>query len=105
MVSSTPSSKKPRINAEMMQQVLGDSSNYLYENVSAQRLENIQNILLKAQEKFSCITKDKGSISPKLVRRIMNEGSFTNDKVAVEYFAGVIASLNFCECLFTSFVF
>ena len=47
---------------------------------------------VKAQEKFAPRCLDKGKISPKIVRSLMNEGSFIDDKVAIDYFAGVLAS-------------
>tara|TARA_B100001094_G_C18195576_1_gene810570 strand:+ start:2581 stop:3366 length:786 start_codon:yes stop_codon:yes gene_type:complete len=92
MVSSISPPNKPQINLEMIAQILGSSAVYFNQDLSPQRLENVNRILLKTQEKFLECTKQKGQIPPKMVRSLINEGSFADDKVAIDYFAGILAS-------------
>ncbi len=56
------------------------------------RKENADKILLNAGEKLGDKLNRPGRIPPKVFKTVLNEGSYAEDTVAVEYFGGVLAS-------------
>jgi hypothetical protein len=87
-------STQPSLPDNIIDRMLGASAAYFNADLNEKRLNNITNILLKTQEKFSGVALNDLQMPPKLVRSLINEGSFIDDKVAVDYFAGILASSN-----------
>ena len=81
---------KPQID-----KILGPTADYLGEKVQGivkQRFENVNNILIKTEKKIGDKINEQGSISPRIVERLINSGSFIEDDLTQEYFAGVMAT-------------
>lgn len=82
-------------SAKIIQKLLGPTADYIGEgikNLAKKRLENISNIFAKSVYKLGDKIDEEGSIPPKVLMRILEEGSFCDDELSTEYFAGVLAS-------------
>ncbi|MBL6734286.1 MAG: hypothetical protein ISP86_00185 [Shewanellaceae bacterium] len=77
---------------QMATSLFGDTADYFNESMPLKRLQNIFDILSITHHNFAHTLNPKNNIHPKLIRSIINEGSFTNDKIATHYFAGILAS-------------
>ena len=56
------------------------------------RIENLKKIFSNAHKKLGNKINTNGSVSPKVLRGIINEGSYADDFLSIEYFSGVLAS-------------
>ena len=56
------------------------------------RIENLKRIFDKAKEKLGDKINEQGAVSPRVLKGIINEGSWSDDFLSVEYFSGVLAS-------------
>lgn len=78
-----------------LQKLLGPTAEYLgagLQEFTQKRVENIGRILKKADDKLGEKRESPGSIPPKVLKTVINDGSYNDDTVAVEYFGGVLAS-------------
>ena len=78
-----------------LEKLLGPTAGYLGDGLkdfTQKRMENIGQIFKKADEKLGDKREKPGAIPPKVLKTIMNDGSFNDDSLAVEYFGGVLAS-------------
>lgn len=75
--------------------LLGPTAEYLggeLQEFTKKRIENVGNIFSKAEEKLGERINKPGQVSPKVLKAIVNEGSYCEDTVAVDYFGGILAS-------------
>jgi hypothetical protein len=75
--------------------LLGPTAEYLggeLQEFTKKRIENIGKIFSKAEEKLGDDINKPGHVPPKVLKIIVNEGSYCDDAVAVEYFGGILAS-------------
>jgi hypothetical protein len=75
--------------------LLGPTADYLgheLKEFAQKRINNVGNIFKNAQDKLGDRIDKSGAIPPKVLKTIMNEGSYSDDEIAVEYFGGVLAS-------------
>src|SRR3990167_4792547 len=82
-------------SAKFIEKLLGPTADYLGEGIkdwAKKQKENVGNIFLNAQKKLGDKIETEGMVSPKVLKGILNEGSFCEDFLAVEYFGGVLAS-------------
>jgi hypothetical protein len=82
-------------SAKLAERLLGPTVDYLGEGIKAiaqKRLENVKNIFSAAARKLGKRINDEGSVPPKVLRGIIDEGSYNDDFLAVEYFGGILAS-------------
>ena len=80
---------------DVISKILGPTANYLGEELQsfAQiRLENLKKIFNNAQKKLGNKINNSGSVPPKVLRGTLNEGSYAEDFLNIEYFGGVLAS-------------
>lgn len=80
------------LNSELSKRVLGPTSDYLGDELklfTQKRINNIKRIFENADKKMNV---EKGSVPPKVLRSIINEGSYCDDDLSVEYFGGLLAS-------------
>ena len=81
---------------EIINKVLGPTAEYLGEEILAgvkkKRAENTWNIFSNAEKKLGDKLDRPGQVPPKVLRTIINEGSYSDDAVATEYLGGVLAS-------------
>jgi hypothetical protein len=75
--------------------MLGPTADYVGNGIkdfASKRVENIQNIFLNASKKLGNKIEIDGGIHPKVLQGTLNEGSYANDSLSIEYFGGVLAS-------------
>lgn len=75
--------------------LLGPTADYLGErlgDLTRRRVESIGRIFSNASGKLGDQLDAPGQVSPRVLRTVMNEGSYCEDSVAVEYLGGVLAS-------------
>ena len=75
--------------------ILGPTADYLggqLKEFTQKRIENVGKIFLNAERKLGNKLDRPGQVPPKVLKAIINEGSYSDDGVAVEYFGGVLAS-------------
>ena len=75
--------------------LLGPTADYLGEglkDLTRRRVESIGRIFSNASAKLGDQLDAPGQVPPRVLRTVMNEGSYCEDSVAVEYLGGVLAS-------------
>ncbi len=80
---------------ELLVKILGPTADYFgkcLENWAQKKIQNVSQILSKAKDKLGDKINEEGQVSPKVLKIILDEGSFCDDELAKEYYAGVLAS-------------
>ena len=75
--------------------ILGPTADYLggqLKEFTQKRIENVGKIFSNAEKKLGNKIDSPGQVPPKVLKTIINEGSYSDDVIAVEYFGGVLAS-------------
>lgn len=75
--------------------LLGPTAEYLggeLQEFTKKRIENVGRIFSKAEKKLGEEINKPGHVPPKVLKTIVNEGSYCEDNIAVEYFGGILAS-------------
>ena len=78
-----------------LQKLLGPTAEYLglgLKDFTEKRINAVGRIFENATQKVGENIEKKQSVPPKVLRNILNEGSFASDDLAIEYFGGVLAS-------------
>lgn len=78
-----------------LEKLLGPTAEYLGEGIkelTRRRVESIGRILQNASSKLGNRLESLGTVPPRVLKTILDEGSYCEDEVAVEYFGGVLAS-------------
>lgn len=78
-----------------LQKLLGPTADYLgseMQEFTKKRIETIGKIFKKAEEKLGDNIDNPGKVPPKVLKTVINDGSYFEDAVAVEYFGGILAS-------------
>ena len=78
-----------------VQKILGPTADYLGEELKAftqRRINNIGKIFSNAEKKLGPRLDSPGQVPPKVLKSVINEGSYSEDPVMLEYFGGVLAS-------------
>lgn len=78
-----------------IQKLLGPTADYLGQGLrdfTQKRVETIGQIFQKAESKLGNKIDAPGEVPPKVLKAILDEGSFSNDGLAVEYLGGILAS-------------
>ncbi len=81
--------------AKVIEKILGPTAEYLGDglrNWTEQRVHNVNNIFKKAKAKLGDRIDEPGSIPPRVLKEILDEGSYCDDPLTAEYFGGVLAS-------------
>jgi len=81
--------------AKIVEKILGPTADYLgagIKNWTERRVNNVGKIFSKAQQKLGSKIDDPGSVPPKVLKAVLDDGSFCEDTIGVEYFGGVLAS-------------
>jgi hypothetical protein len=82
-------------SAKVLEKLLGPTAEYLGAGVldwTKHRIDNVTQIFQEATTKLGDRIEVPGTIPPRVLKSVLNEGSFCEDKVATEYFGGVLAS-------------
>jgi len=75
--------------------ILGPTADFLGGELAVftqKRVENVGKIFANAERKLGDKVDAAGQVPPKVLKTILNEGSYSNDDIAIEYFGGVLAS-------------
>lgn len=83
------------VGKDGINKLLGPTADYLgvsLKDFVQKRADNIGKIFFNAEKKLGNKINEKGQVSPKVLKTIINEGSYCDDALAVEYFGGVLAS-------------
>src|SRR6266581_8296847 len=82
-------------SAKLIERMLGPTADYIGGGVEAwtkKRVDNVTRIFRSAQNKLGVKLEREGSVPPRVLKEILQEGSFCDDELAAEYFGGVLAS-------------
>ena len=82
-------------SARVVEKMLGPTADYLGDGIkywTEKRVHNIGRIFEHARIKLGSKIDDEGSVHPKVLRGVLDDGSFCDDELAAEYFGGVLAS-------------
>ncbi len=77
-----------------LSKLLGPTADYLGGELKAftqKRIENVGKIFKHAENKLEDRINNYGTVSPKTLRIIINEGSYASDELALEYLGGILA--------------
>lgn len=83
------------LSKDGLNKMLGPTADYLGESIrdfAQKRAENIGKIFGSAESKLGPKLEQPGQVPPKVLKTIINEGSYSDDEIAVEYFGGILAS-------------
>lgn len=81
--------------AKVVEKLLGPTSEYVgvgLKNWTERRVENVKRIFSVAAESLGEKIDQPGTVPPKVLKEVLEEGSFNDDRLACEYFGGVLAS-------------
>ena len=82
-------------SAKLVEKLLGPTAEYIGDGLKVwteKRIDNVGRIMNIAAKKLGESMNEAGSVPPKVLRGILDEGSFCEDQLAAEYFGGVLAS-------------
>jgi hypothetical protein len=80
---------------EIVLKILGPTADYLGEQLKGwtqKRLANISNVFKNAETKIGNKINEEGIVSPKVIRGVIDDASWCEEKLQIEYFGGVLAS-------------
>lgn len=80
---------------DLCKRLLGPTADYIGGEVqmfTEKRVNQVKKIFLNAEKKAAAKLADDGAVPPKVLRGVLDEGSYSDDEFAVEYFGGVLAS-------------
>lgn len=78
-----------------IQKLLGPTADYLGQGLrdfTQKRVQTIGQIFANASSKLGQKIDAPGEVPPKVLKAVLDEGSFSNDALAVEYLGGILAS-------------
>lgn len=78
-----------------LQKLLGPTADYLgagLKDFTQKRVEAMGQIFASAQSKLGDKVDAPGEVPPKVLKTVLNEGSYASDPLAIEYFGGMLAS-------------
>jgi hypothetical protein len=83
------------LSKDGLQKLLGPTADYLGQGLkefTQKRTENIGRIFQNAEKKLGNKLAFDGEVPPKVLKSIIDEGSYTSDELAVDYLGGILAS-------------
>jgi hypothetical protein len=81
--------------AKLVEKILGPTAEYVGTGLRAwteRRVQNVAAIFNKAQEKLGGNIEHEAAVPPRVLKEILDEGSFCDDELTAEYFGGILAS-------------
>lgn len=82
-------------SAKVLEKLLGPTAEYIgsgVKNWAEKRTDNVKNVFSIAVRKLGDRIENEGSIPSKVLKGVLDEGSFCEDALSAEYFGGVLAS-------------
>lgn len=83
------------LSKDGVSKILGPTADYLggqFKEFTQKRIENVGKIFSNAEKKLGNKIDRPGQVPPKVLKTIINDGSYSDDVITVEYFGGVLAS-------------
>lgn len=81
--------------AAVIKKILGPSADYIggqLKEWTMKRSENLSKIFKNAEQKIGEKIHEEGKVPSKILKSILDEGSWSEDELQIEYFGGVLAS-------------
>jgi hypothetical protein len=82
-------------SAKVVEKLLGPTADYLGSGLKAfteKRIQNIADVFKSAASKLGDKIEEEGQVPPKVLRDVLDDGSYCADRLTTEYFGGVLAS-------------
>ena len=83
------------VSQDLLRRLLGPTFDYLGDSLkeyAERRGETAGRIILNGVKKLGDRLDTPGQVSPRVLRTVLDEGSYSDTDIAVEYFGGVLAS-------------
>jgi hypothetical protein len=80
---------------DILAKILGPTADYVGGEVKhlVQKCNvNLDNIFVRAQKKLGARIDEPGSVSPRVLKHVIDEGRFCEDSIVADYYGGVLAS-------------
>ena len=80
---------------DILLKILGPTADYIGGEVKGLVEKcniNLDQIFLKAKNKLGSRLEEEGSVNPRVLKSVLDEGRFCEDELAAEYFGGILAS-------------
>lgn len=81
--------------AKVVEKILGPTADYIGNQVkewTEKKVTNTSNIFKNAENKLGSKIEQEGRVPPKVLKGILEEGSWCEEDLQIEYFGGVLAS-------------
>jgi hypothetical protein len=81
--------------AKVVEKILGPTADYVGNQLkewTAKKVDNTSKIFKNAEKKLGSKIEQEGRVPPKVLKGILEEGSWCEEELQVEYFGGVLAS-------------
>jgi hypothetical protein len=81
--------------AKVVEKILGPTAEYVgagLKNWTEHRVQNVARIFRKASERLGSGIDSPGAVPPKVLKEVLDEGSYSDDELTAEYFGGILAS-------------
>ncbi|MBK8097849.1 MAG: hypothetical protein IPK26_12120 [Planctomycetes bacterium] len=82
-------------SAKVVEKILGPTAEYLGGGIkdwTARRVKNVARIFERAQHLLGYKVDSAGSVPPRVLKEVLEQGAFCEDQLWAEYFGGVLAS-------------
>lgn len=82
-------------SAALVAKILGPTAEYLGEGLrywAEARVNNLERIFGNAEGKLGTRLSTTGGVSPRVLKEILQDGSYAGDPLGVEYYGGILAS-------------
>lgn len=82
-------------SAKILEKILGPTADYLgyqLKEWTEKKVKNTAAIFKNAEKKLGEKINQDGSVPPKVLKGILNEGAWSEEELQIEYFGGVLAS-------------
>ena len=82
-------------SAKILEKILGPTADYLgyqLKEWTEKKVKNTAAIFKNAEKKLGEKINQDGSVAPKVLKGILNEGAWSEEELQIEYFGGVLAS-------------
>src|SRR5262245_23499596 len=76
-------------SAKLIERILGPTADYIGGGVEAwtkKRVENVARIFRSEQRKLGSRLESEGTVPPRVLKEILQEGSFCDEELSAEYF-------------------
>ncbi|WP_441000270.1 hypothetical protein [Fodinibius sp. SL11] len=82
-------------SAKLIEKILGPTAEYIGEGLkefTEKRVNNIKRIFSIAREQLGERIEEEGQVPPRVLKGVLEEGSFVEDELSAQYFGGVLAA-------------